>query len=65
MSKAKGEEQVTEERRKEVFLALVEAQDAGADVPRSRKEVALRFNISESVVAQIEREGLDAGWPPL
>ena len=57
--------QLAEQRRKEIFLALVEAQDEGADVAESRKQVAQQFGVDEADVRAIEREGLDAGWPPL
>ena len=56
---------LSEEERKAVFLALVEAQDAGRGVVLSRKEVAERFGITDREVRRIEQEGLDAGWPPL
>jgi hypothetical protein len=56
---------IAEDRRKEIFLALVDAQDQEMDVAQSRKLVALRFDVSEHQVRQIEREGLDCGWPPL
>jgi hypothetical protein len=51
--------------RQEIFLALVEDQDKGADVARSRRSIASRFGLTEQQVRQIEREGLDASWPPL
>jgi hypothetical protein len=51
--------------RKAVFLALVAAQDMGAGVVRSRKEVAEKFGITDREVRQIEQEGIDGGWPPL
>jgi hypothetical protein len=54
-----------EERRREVFLALVEAQDQDLGVPQSREAVARRFDLSVEEVRQIEREGLEATWPPL
>jgi len=54
-----------ESRRKEIFLALVEAQDGGASVAESRNLVAERFGVDEHEVRRIEREGLDHGWPPL
>jgi hypothetical protein len=60
-----------EAQRKEIFLALVEAQDqdqvrGGADrVVHSRKVIADRFGVSETQVKQIEEEGLDREWPPL
>jgi hypothetical protein len=54
-----------EPRRKEIFLALVDAQDHEMSPAESRKAVAARFDVSEDQVRQIEREGLDNGWPPL
>ena len=60
-----GEEQFAEDRRKEIFLALVDAQDHEIGVTQSRKLIASRFGISEGQIRQIEREGLDRQWPPL
>jgi hypothetical protein len=54
-----------EERRKEIFLALVELQDQELSVAKSRQIIAERFGLSDADVRQIEREGLDNGWPPL
>jgi Sigma-70, region 4 len=54
-----------EPHRKEIFLALVEAQDNEMSPAESRKAVAERFGVSEGRVREIEREGLDNGWPPL
>ncbi len=54
-----------EETRMEIFRALVEAQDQDQDVPRTRKMVADRFGVSNQKVRAIEREGLEAQWPPL
>ena len=48
-----------------VDRALVEAQDKDLGVPQSREAVARRFELSVQEVRQIEREGLDASWPPL
>jgi len=58
-------EHLPEERRKEIFLELVDAQDHEMTVSQSRKAVAQRFGVSENQVRQIEREGLDNNWPPL
>jgi hypothetical protein len=60
-----GEEPLLEERRKEIFLALVDAQDHEMSVAQSRKLIAERFGVDESQVRDIEREGLDNQWPPL
>jgi hypothetical protein len=54
-----------EDRRREIFLALVEAQDHEMTVSQSREAVAARFGVSEGQVRKIEREGLDNNWPPL
>jgi len=51
--------------RKEIFSALVEAQDLEMPVAESRREIARRFGISDEVLRAIEREGLDNDWPPL
>jgi hypothetical protein len=57
--------EVPEDRRKEAFRALVEAQDRHLSVPDSRAEVARQYDLSEADVKAIEREGLEKGWPPL
>jgi hypothetical protein len=54
-----------EDRRREIFAALVVAQDQGVPVARSRAQVADRFGLTREAVAAIEREGLDNDWPPL
>ena len=56
---------IPEPVRREVFAAVVEAQDGGSNVADSRVQVAERFGLTEAAVRAIEREGLDAGWPPL
>ncbi len=60
-----AEQGLSEPRRQEIFLALVDAQDHEMPVPQSRMVIAHRFGISESQVRQIEREGLEKNWPPL
>jgi len=54
-----------EERRKEIFRVLVEAQDQAMSVAQSRRQVAEQFGVTEVQVREIEREGLDQVWPPL
>jgi hypothetical protein len=58
-------EPLPEALRKEIFLALVDAQDHDMPVDVSRKVVAERFGVSEGQVRRIEREGVDNDWPPL
>jgi hypothetical protein len=65
MTEHEGGEQLAEDRRKEIFLAIVNAQDRDMDVAQSRKLVVEHFGVSESQVRRIEREGLDGKWPPL
>ena len=55
----------TEDRRREIFAALVEAQDQGERVVRSRVDVAERFGVTRQAVERIEREGIAGQWPPL
>jgi len=62
---AGDEGQLAEDRRKEIFGALVDAQDKAGGVGESRRLVAERFGVSEGQVRRIEREGLDRQWPPL
>jgi hypothetical protein len=50
------------DRRRELFAALVAAQDSGMSVAASRQKVAAEFGLG---VETVEREGLSAQWPPL
>jgi hypothetical protein len=65
MTLAREEKAPSNDRRKEIFLALVDAQDHKLNVVQSRKQIAERFGISDSQVRAIEREGIDQQWPPL
>jgi hypothetical protein len=65
MTQDKGDEQLSEDRRKEVFLALVDAQDHEMNVAQSRTLISKRFGLTESQVREIEREGIELDWPPL
>jgi hypothetical protein len=57
------ERQLPEELRREIFLALVVAQDQGMTVLQSRKAIARRFTISQDSLVKIEHEGLENDWP--
>jgi hypothetical protein len=59
------DDRFTEAVRKQVFLALVEAQDGGMAVAQSRQTVAATFGLTQADVIRIEREGTEASWPPL
>jgi DNA-directed RNA polymerase sigma subunit (sigma70/sigma32) len=59
------DQELAEAQRKEIFSALVDAQDHEMTVPRSRQLIAQHFGVTEEQIRQIEREGLDRLWPPL
>jgi hypothetical protein len=59
-------EELSEERRKQVFRALVEAEDYHEMTrAQARQLVAHRFGLPEAQVDRIEREGMENFWPPL
>ena len=55
----------SESEQREVFRILVAMQDQGTPVPQSRQQVATQFDLSLEDVIQIERNGVQAKWPPL
>ena len=65
MGQGKSEERISEYRRKQIFLDLVDAQDHGLGVLKSRTLIAKRFGLTEGQIRRIEQEGLDRQWPPL
>ncbi|MBY0524072.1 MAG: hypothetical protein K2R98_11770 [Gemmataceae bacterium] len=64
MPQPESAKNLTEPQRREIFLALVEAQDR-MPVGESRKLIAKQFSVTDSQLKQIEREGLEGQWPPL
>lgn len=62
---SEGAVELTEQRRRELFAALVAAQDEGLSVRESRETIARRFGVDPETVAEIEDEGLDGKWPPI
>ena len=57
---------LTVQERKDIFHALVSAQDAGTvSVAESRQQVTRKFEITDLQLRQIEEEGLEKEWPPL
>lgn len=62
MSKKVSE--LAELRRREIFVALVAAQDEGLSVRESRATIARRFEVDVGTVTEVEDEGLDGKWPP-
>ena len=59
------EKELSEAERMEVFRVLVSAQDSAMSVAESRQMVCRQFELSDQQVRQIEREGINASWPPL
>jgi hypothetical protein len=57
--------ELTEQRRRELFAALVAAQDEGLSVRESRETIARRFGVDVETVTEVEDEGLDGKWPPI
>jgi hypothetical protein len=57
--------ELSDDRRRAIFAELVAAQDEGLTVQASREHVAGRHGLTVEQVRAVEREGLDAGWPPL
>jgi len=58
-------EPLLEEKRKEVFRALVELQDEGCATDESRTRIADQFSIDVRDVQKVEREGITKKWAPL
>lgn len=54
------------QQRREIFHALVTAQDSGlVTVAQSRQHITRQYEITEEQLREIEEEGLDKEWPPL
>jgi len=58
-------EPFSESHRKEIFRALVDAQDHHISVLQSRAIIAKRFGLDTRQLKSIEQEGIDNDWPPL
>jgi hypothetical protein len=58
-------EPFSESRRKEIFRALVDAQDQQLSVLQSRAIIAKRFGVDSRQLKNIEQEGIENDWPPL
>jgi hypothetical protein len=65
MTHPEANDHIPLDRRREMFQALVEAQDGGVSGPDSLRYVAEKFGTTEAEVRRVEREGLDEQWPPL
>jgi hypothetical protein len=57
---------LTIQQRKDIFSALVAAQDTGLmTIRQSVEKIAKDFEITEAQLRQIEEEGVEKEWPPL
>jgi hypothetical protein len=57
---------LTIQQRREIFHALVTAQDTGLmTIPQSKEQVSKQFEISEAELTRIVDEGIEKEWPPL
>jgi hypothetical protein len=57
---------LTIQQRKDIFSALVAAQDTGLmTIRQSVEKIARDFEITEAQLRQIEEEGVEKEWPPL
>ena len=56
---------LTQDRRRAIFRAVVEAQDGGATVDASRADVGQKYQVTVAQVRAVEKEGLSKNWPPL
>jgi hypothetical protein len=65
MEQRQEDQVLSETRRREIFLALVDAHDSKMGVLESRQWIAKGFRVTDRQIRQIECEGLDRQWPPL
>ena len=56
---------IPENLRKEIFAAVVQAEDSGERPSDARRLVAKEYGISVELLREIEEEGIDKTWPPL
>lgn len=62
---AESHKPIPESLRSLIFLELVQAQDEGLTVARSRARIAAKHRILPEQVVSIEAEGLVKAWAPL
>ncbi|HEX3147544.1 MAG TPA: hypothetical protein VHR66_05635 [Gemmataceae bacterium] len=55
----------SEDRRRAIFAAVVEAQDRARSVHEAKQEVLSLFGVTWNIVERIEVEGMEKDWPPL
>ena len=55
----------SEDRRRAIFAALVEAQGRTRSLHAAKQQVLAEFGVTWAVVERIEQEGMNNEWPPL
>jgi hypothetical protein len=55
----------SENRRRVIFAALIDAEDRTRSLKMAKEEVVAQFGITWAVAGEIEREGMNNEWPPL
>jgi hypothetical protein len=56
---------MTDDQKKEIFEALVAAQDEKLSVADSRAHIAAKYELTVEQVKEVEELGLKKRWPPL
>lgn len=65
MSRHQPPEDLSQERRMEIFQALADEQDLYEfPIQQARERIARRFDITEATLREIEQEGREKLWPP-
>jgi hypothetical protein len=54
----------SEDRRRAIFAALVDAQDKSRSLHEAKQQVLAQFGVTRAIVERIEREGRDNECPP-
>jgi hypothetical protein len=63
MPESTGDPMISEERRREIYAALVEGRDPLTPVAESHAAICRQFGIDRHKLRDIEREGLSKTWP--
>lgn len=56
---------LSENVRKTIFEAVVEATDKGEHILEARANIAKQYDLTSEEVHAIEEEGIEKCWPPL
>ena len=65
MARKEASNEMSLEKRQEIFLVVANAQESGKSIADAREQTAKQFDVPEATVKLIEAEGADNDWPPL